>query len=54
VSVDAAEAPPEVKQIIDQLYGHDASGGEVVIAWTPFKRETPAQPPGAEDLPPRR
>jgi len=38
VRVEAREAAPPVKQIHDFLYGRDASGTEVVVSWTPFKR----------------
>lgn len=54
VRVDEAEVPPEVKQILDYLYGHDADGKEVMVAWTPFKRPAPPAPSGGEQARPRR
>ncbi|QRO02781.1 PKD domain-containing protein [Archangium violaceum] len=41
VTVSASEAPPDIKQILDFLYGRDAAGQEVVVSWSPFKREAP-------------
>lgn len=54
VTVDNAAVPPEVKQLIDSLYGHDAAGEEVVVSWTPFKREAPTPPAGVGDGVPRK
>lgn len=54
VTVSAAEAPPDVKQIIDVLYGHDAQGKPVEISWTPFKREPLPIPPETIDAPPSK
>lgn len=42
VTVSPEEAPPEVKQVLDSLYGRDTTGKEVVVSWSPFKR--PASP----------
>ncbi|WP_395829983.1 PKD domain-containing protein [Archangium violaceum] len=42
VTVSAAEATSDIKQLLDFLYGHDATGKEVVVSWSPFKREPPA------------
>jgi hypothetical protein len=42
VTVSPAEAGEGTKQIIDLLYGHDTEGEEVVVSWSPFKREAPA------------
>jgi hypothetical protein len=47
VSVSAAEAGPDVRQIIDVLHGHDGAGKEVTVSWTPFKRD-PSPLPSAE------
>ncbi|MDC0709109.1 PKD domain-containing protein [Stigmatella sp. ncwal1] len=52
VTVSPSEAGPEIKQILDFLYGRDATGQEVVVSWSPFKREPPAEPPKAQDLVP--
>lgn len=41
VTVRSAEASADIKQILDSLYGHDATGKEVVVSWSPFKREPP-------------
>ncbi|HWN66983.1 MAG TPA: hypothetical protein VNM90_05050 [Haliangium sp.] len=38
VLVPAEQAPADVKQIIDVLYGHTSDGTEVTVSWTPFKR----------------
>lgn len=54
VAVDTAAVPPEVKQLIDSLYGYDAAGEEVVVSWTPFKREAPTPPAGVGDGVPRK
>jgi hypothetical protein len=42
VLVSPSEAPPGTKQILDFLYGYDASGQEVVVSWCPFKSEPPS------------
>jgi hypothetical protein len=52
VTVSASEAGPEIKQILDFLHGRDAAGKEVVVSWSPFKREPPARPPEAPRPPP--
>lgn len=39
VLVSAADAAPDVRQIIDVLHGHDGAGKEVTVSWTPYKRE---------------
>ncbi|HEU4407617.1 MAG TPA: PKD domain-containing protein [Polyangiaceae bacterium] len=39
--VSERDSGPEVKQVHDFLYGRDARGAEVVVSWTPFKREAP-------------
>jgi hypothetical protein len=52
VTVSPAEVPPEVKQVLDFLYGRDAAGKEVMVSWSPFKREASPAPPPAEDRPP--
>ncbi|XXF78852.1 PKD domain-containing protein [Myxococcaceae bacterium GXIMD 01537] len=49
VTVSPEEAPPEIKQVLDSLYGRDATGQEVVVSWSPFKR--PAPPEGASASP---
>jgi hypothetical protein len=54
VTVNASEVPPDVKQILDFLHGHDATGKEVVISWSPFKRAPPEEPPESADSPPAR
>jgi hypothetical protein len=41
VLVSPSEAPPGTKQILDFLYGYDASGQEVMVSWSPFKSEPP-------------
>ncbi len=46
--VSPAEVHPGIKQIHDFLYGYDANGQEVVVSWSPFKREPPAVPPRSE------
>ncbi|WP_434381178.1 PKD domain-containing protein [Melittangium boletus] len=51
VTVSAAEAPPEVKQLLDVLHGRDAEGTEVVVSWSPFKREAPPPRPDAPPPP---
>lgn len=38
VLVPAEQVPPDVRQIIDILYGHTSGGEEVTVSWTPFKR----------------
>lgn len=49
VLVSAADAAPDVRQIIDVLHGHDGAGQEVTVSWTPFKREpSPLPSPGGE------
>ena len=54
VLVSPSEAAPGTKQILDFLYGHDSSGQEVVVSWSPFKSEPPAVPAvPAEPLPPK-
>lgn len=53
VQVSASEVPPQVKQIIDSLYGHDAAGEEVVVSWTPFKRRAPARDAAVPPVPPK-
>jgi hypothetical protein len=54
VLVSPSEAAPGTKQILDFLYGYDASGQEVVVSWSPFKSEPPAMPrEPAEPLPPK-
>jgi hypothetical protein len=50
VRVDSSEAPMDVKQIIDVLYGHDPTGDEIMISWSPFKRESPV-PVTSEPVP---
>ncbi len=45
VRVGAADAGPEVKQVHDFLYGRDGAGREVLVSWTPFKREAPPPAP---------
>jgi hypothetical protein len=52
VTVSPAEAGPDIKQILDFLHGHDAAGQEVVVSWSPFKREPPADSPRAPGPPP--
>ena len=54
VLVDAAAVPPEVKQIIDHLYGQDADGNEVMVSWTPFKRPAVPRPVDEQRQPPRK
>ncbi|WP_375766084.1 PKD domain-containing protein [Archangium gephyra] len=54
VTVHASEASPGIKQIIDSLYGHDAAGQEVVVSWSPFKREPSQETPGRVEPPPRK
>jgi hypothetical protein len=44
VTVSAAEAAPELKQVLDFLHGHDATGQDVEVSWSPFKREAPPEP----------
>lgn len=48
VFVSERDSGPEVKQVHDFLYGRDAAGAEIVVSWTPFKREAP---PGASGTP---
>jgi hypothetical protein len=38
VLVPAEQVPPDVRQIIDVLYGHTSDGEEITVSWTPFKR----------------
>jgi hypothetical protein len=38
VLVPVEQVPPDVRQIIDVLYGHTSGGEEVTVSWTPFKR----------------
>jgi hypothetical protein len=52
VTVSPAEVPAEVKQVLDFLYGRDAAGKEVMVSWSPFKREASPAPPPAEERPP--
>jgi hypothetical protein len=52
VLVGPSEASPGTKQILDFLYGYDASGQEVVVSWSPFKSEPPALPREPVELPP--
>ncbi|HYO68209.1 MAG TPA: PKD domain-containing protein [Archangium sp.] len=54
VTVRASEALPEIKQLLDQLYGHDAAGQEVAVSWSPFKREPSPEPPRDVEAPPRK
>jgi hypothetical protein len=54
VTVSASEASADIKQILDFLYGHDALGKEVVVSWSPFKREAPATAPASPEPPPRK
>jgi hypothetical protein len=54
VTVSASESPSDIKQILDFLYGHDASGQEVVVSWSPFKRESPPVAPEVLEPPPRK
>ena len=54
VKVSPTEAGSDIKQILDSLYGHDAAGKEVVVSWSPFKREAPAQSPVLPDPPPAK
>jgi PKD domain len=55
VTVSASEAAPDIKQILDFLYGRDAAGQEVVVSWSPFKREaSPGLPSEAPAPPPRK
>ncbi|HYO52488.1 PKD domain-containing protein [Archangium sp.] len=54
VTVSASEASPDIKQLLDFLYGHDASGKEVVVSWSPFKRESPTAAPEVLESPPPR
>jgi hypothetical protein len=50
VRVESSEVPPDVKQIIDVLYGHDPTGNEIMSSWSPFKRESP-EPATSEPIP---
>jgi hypothetical protein len=52
VTVHASEVPPEVKQLLDSLYGTDGTGKEVVVSWSPFKREPSASPVPPPEPPP--
>jgi PKD domain-containing protein len=54
VTVSPAESSAEIKQILDFLYGHDATGKEVVVSWSPFKREAPPESPRAPEPPPAK
>ncbi len=54
VTVSAFEAPPEIKQLLDQLYGHDAAGQEVAVSWSPYKRAPSLETPRAVEPPPRK
>ncbi|WP_233261803.1 PKD domain-containing protein [Vitiosangium sp. GDMCC 1.1324] len=54
VTVSASEASSDIKQLLDFLYGHDALGKEVVVSWSPFKREAPATAPASLEPPPRK
>jgi hypothetical protein len=54
VRVSPAESSAEIKQILDFLYGHDATGKEVVVSWSPFKREPPPESPRALEPPPAK
>jgi hypothetical protein len=44
VLVPVEQVPPDVRQIIDVLYGHTSGGEEVTVSWTPFKRPAPDVP----------
>jgi hypothetical protein len=44
VLVPVEQVPPDVKQIIDVLYGHTPDGEEVSVSWTPFKRPAVTAP----------
>lgn len=52
VTVSPSEASPDTKQILDFLHGHDVTGKEVVVSWSPFKRDAPPGPPEAVGGPP--
>lgn len=51
VLVPVAQVPPDVKQIIDVLYGHTSGGEEVSVSWTPFKRPVAPIPGGISTVP---
>jgi hypothetical protein len=46
VLVPVEQVPPDVRQIIDVLYGHTSGGEEITVSWTPFKRPAPDVPGG--------
>lgn len=52
VTVSPSEVPPEVKQLLDTLYGTDGTGQEVVVSWSPYKSEAPPQPLPPQPPPP--
>ncbi|MCY1076859.1 PKD domain-containing protein [Archangium lansingense] len=54
VMVRASETSSELKQLLDFLYGHDATGQEVVVSWSPFKREPSSEPPRTVEPPPQK
>ncbi|QRK14157.1 PKD domain-containing protein [Archangium violaceum] len=54
VTVSASEATSDIKQLLDFLYGHDATGKEVVVSWSPFKREAPTTTPENQEPLPRK
>lgn len=54
VTVSPSEAASNIKQILDFLYGRDASGKEVVVSWSPFKREPPTESPKVLEPPPTK
>lgn len=54
VTVSASEASEDIKQVLDFLYGHDALGKEVVVSWSPFKREARDAAPAPSEPPPRK
>ncbi|HLL82972.1 MAG TPA: hypothetical protein VK420_09985 [Longimicrobium sp.] len=51
VTVAPADVTPEVKQLLDFLYGRDQNGEEVVVSWSPYKREPPAETPAPREVP---
>jgi hypothetical protein len=54
VIMSPAESSSDIKQILDFLYGHDATGKEVVVSWSPFKREPPSESPKVLEPPPSK
>jgi hypothetical protein len=54
VIVSPAESSSDIKQILDFLYGHDATGKEMVVSWSPFKREPPSESPKVLEPPPSK